>query len=135
METLLTIFCLLGICVILAFVFRSGPTHINVECLPLKAYEIICNAGGSLPEEELVRRLGERIDPQRVRLFQTFAGKAREVVRDLLETGCVARSGDGLIAIVKPMTFVNSAGRKREEFSLDPSGRGMACRHYSGHDR
>jgi len=135
METLATLACLALLFIIFQSVFGPRTCHINVTCLPLLAYEVLCEAGGSLAEADLVRRLGTRIDPQRIRLFQTRAGKARQEIEYLLGTGSVARTDDGAIKVVKPLTFVNTSGVKRVEFTLSASGRGVDCRWFSSHDR
>jgi len=106
----------------------GGRGHLNVECLPLSAYRILCEAGGSLPEADLVRRFGARIDPQRLAFLQTPAGKARQEIEYLLGTGSVARTDDGAIKVVKPLIFVNSAGAECFEASLHASGRDMDYR-------
>ena len=135
MESVLAILgCIVGLFVI-CLAFPGRTRHFNVECLPLLGYRILCEAGGSLPEDELVRRLGGRIDPQRFGFLQTRNSKGREVLEDLLKTGCVARNVDGSIKVVKPMTFVSTEGAKRVEFSLKASGRGLDCRWFSSHDR
>ncbi|MFA6604159.1 MAG: hypothetical protein WCT10_05005 [Patescibacteria group bacterium] len=133
METLLLVFA--GLIVAL-LVFspsggRGGRCHINLENLPLLAYRVLCNSGGSLPEAEFVSKLKVQIDLQRVGLLQTRAGKAREVLKELLDTGSVVRLDDGeTYTIVKPLAFFNAAGVKFVEFSLKASGRGMDFRYF-----
>ena len=135
METLATLACLALFFIIFKSAFGPRTYHINVECLPLLAYRVLCESGGSLAEADLVRRFGARIDPQRIRLFQTRAGKARQEIEYLLGTGSVARTDGGVIKVVKPLTFVNTSGAKRFEASLHASGRGMDYRYFSSHDR
>jgi len=128
METLGTLVCLVVIIGIFKSVFGPRTYHINVECLPILAYRVLCEVGGSFPEDELIRRVGARVDPQRFGFLQTRKGKGKQVLEDLLRTGSVFGCDDGSVKVVKPLTFVNTAGAKRFEVSLHPSGRGIEHR-------
>ncbi len=109
----------------------GGTCHINVTCLPLLAYETLCDAGGTLSYQDFVRHLAPRFDAQRVGLFQTRSGKAKQVIDDLLRTTrSVTKTDDGVVIVTRPLVFTDMSGKKSMEFALHPSGRGTVCRHF-----